>query len=331
MPVTTIVQGKTYTHRHGLLRAPEGAVAVLLPDGYTGRLNKDSIFKICSDDQRISCFLRFHDAATPLPRGWISEPFPLEGQQMAPVGPAKTKKGAHSRRFEGAPYVAYKAEKRDARGNGVSCSIAARSEHAATLTTFMRDLLDGALFGDAIAAAAPTPARPEPSQPAPSQPAPVIPPGTRPSMRTVLSRLTENLCGKVLRFEETQRDRDYSGGGFFMTRRRRCSCLPTARFATSNICPPGFPAGAYRSRCNATRATAAPGRSACSMENRSWACSTRTARSSNGGTPHWAAGGISNFSTAYSGIVVRSNRTVPLSAASSRPTRRRSVRHGCGR
>jgi hypothetical protein len=41
MPVTTILQGKTYTHGHGLLRAPGGAVAVLLPDGYTGRLNKD--------------------------------------------------------------------------------------------------------------------------------------------------------------------------------------------------------------------------------------------------------------------------------------------------
>jgi hypothetical protein len=128
---------------------------------------------------------------------------------MAPVGHAKTKKGTHSRRFEGAPYVAYKAEKRDAHGNGISCSIAARSEHAATLTTFMRELLDGALFGDALAAAVATPARPEPSQPAP------VPPGAAPSMRMVLSRLTEKLCGKVLRFEETQRNRDYSGGGFF--------------------------------------------------------------------------------------------------------------------
>jgi hypothetical protein len=210
MPVTTILQGKTYTHGHGLLRAPGGAVAVLLPDGYTGRLNKDSIFKICSDDQRISCFLRFHDAATPLPRGWISEPFPLEGQQMAAVGPAKTKKGAHSRRFEGAPYVAYKAEKRDEHGNGISCSIAARSEHAATLTTFMRNLLDGALFGDAPAPAAPAPPRPEPSRPAP-----VIPPGTDPYMHLLLSRLTEKLCGKVLRLEKNQRDRDYSGGGFY--------------------------------------------------------------------------------------------------------------------
>jgi hypothetical protein len=210
MPVTTILQGKTYTHGHGLLRAPGGAVAVLLPDGYTGRLNKDSIFKICSDDQRISCFLRFHDAATPLPRGWISEPFPLEGQQMAAVGPAKTKKGAHSRRFEGAPYVAYKAEKRDEHGNGISCSIAARSEHAATLTTFMRNLLDGALFGDAPAPAAPAPPRPEPSRPAP-----VIPPGTDPYMHLLLSRLTEKLCGRVLRLEKNQRDRDYSGGGFY--------------------------------------------------------------------------------------------------------------------
>jgi hypothetical protein len=208
MPVTTIVQGKTYAHRHGLLRAPGGAVAVLLPDGYNGRLNKESIFKIFSDDQCISCYLRFHDAATPLPRGWISEPFPLEGQQMAPVGPAKTKKGTHSRRFEGAPYVAYKAEKRDAHGNGISCSIAARSEHAATLTTFMRDLLDGALFGDAPAPAAPAPAKPEPSRPAP-----VMPPGTDPYMRLLLSRL--DLCGKVLRREENQRDRDYSGGGFY--------------------------------------------------------------------------------------------------------------------
>jgi hypothetical protein len=85
-------QGKTYTHGHRLLRAPR-ARSRLLPDGYTGRLNKDSIFKICSDDQRISCFLRFHDAATPLPRGWISEPFPLEGQQMAPGGPRRRKKG----------------------------------------------------------------------------------------------------------------------------------------------------------------------------------------------------------------------------------------------
>jgi hypothetical protein len=83
-----------------------------------------------------------------------------------------------------------------------------------TLTTFMRDLLDGALFGDAIAPA------PMPATSEPSRPAPVIPPGTPPSMRTVLSRLTENLCGKVLRLEENQRDRDYSGGGFYYDNRK---------------------------------------------------------------------------------------------------------------
>ena len=57
MPVTTIVPGKTYAHRHGLLRAAGGAVAVRLPDGYSGCLNKELIFKIRSDDRRISCFL----------------------------------------------------------------------------------------------------------------------------------------------------------------------------------------------------------------------------------------------------------------------------------
>jgi hypothetical protein len=215
MPPTNIAPGKTYTCRHGLLRAAGGVVAVRVPDGYNGCLNKESIFKIRSDDRRISCFLRFHDAATPLERGWISKPFPLEGQQMVAVGPAKTKNGAHSRRFEGGPYVAYKAEKRDASGNGISCSIAASNEHAAALTTFMRDLLDGTLFGDAPAAPAPAPAKPKPSRPEP-----VIPPGAGPSTRLLLTTLTENLTGKMLRLEESQRDSDYSGGGFYYESRK---------------------------------------------------------------------------------------------------------------
>jgi hypothetical protein len=319
MPPTNIAPGKTYTCRHGLLRAAGGVVAVRVPDGYNGCLNKESIFKIRSDDRRISCFLRFHDAATPLERGWISKPFPLEGQQMVAVGPAKTKNGAHSRRFEGGPYVAYKAEKRDASGNGISCSIAASNEHAAALTTFMRDLLDGTLFGDAPAAPAPAPAKPKPSRPEP-----VIPPGAGPSTRLLLTTLTENLTGKMLRLEESQRDSDYSGGGFFTKAERRCSCLPTARFATSSIRPAGFPAGACRNRRNATRPTTAPGKSACSTENRSWACSTRAARSSNGGTPHWAAAGIGNFSTTRRGIVFRS-RTELRPAACGRRMHPRSV------
>jgi hypothetical protein len=215
MPVTTIVPGKTYTHRHGLLRAAGGAVAVRLPDGYSGCLNKESIFKIRSDDRRISCFLRFHDAARPLERGWISKPFPLEDQEMVAVGPARTKKGAHSRRFEGGPYVAYKAEKRDASGYGISCSIAASREHADALTTFMRDLLDGTLFGDGTATAAPAPAEPEPSVPAP-----VVPPDASPTTRLVLMTLTKNLTGVVLRREENQRDSDYSGGGFYYDNRK---------------------------------------------------------------------------------------------------------------
>ena len=99
--MTTIVPGKTYTHRNQWIRAPGGAVAVYIPVGYSGRLGKESIFKILSNDQHISCFLHFHDGAKPLARGWISKPFPLEDQQMVPVGPARTTNGAHSRRFEG--------------------------------------------------------------------------------------------------------------------------------------------------------------------------------------------------------------------------------------
>ena len=215
MPVTTIVPGKTYTHRHGLLRAAGGAVAVRLPDGYSGCLNKELIFKIRSDDRRISCFLRFHDAARPLARGWISKPFPLEDQEMVPVGPARTKHGAHSRRFEGGAYVAYKAEKRDTSGNGISCSIAASREHADTLTTFMRGLLDGALLDDG-----PTTAVPAPVQPEPSRPEPVVPPGAGPTTHLLLTMLTENLSGKMLRLEESQRDNDYSGGGFYYESRK---------------------------------------------------------------------------------------------------------------
>jgi hypothetical protein len=212
MQVTTIVAGKTYTHRHGLLRAAGGAVAVRLPDGYNGCLNKESIFKIRSDDQRISCFLRFHDAATPLERDWISKPFPLEGQQMVPAGPAETKNGAHYRRFEGGPYVALKAEKRDASGNGISFSIAAAGDIVmlVVLATFVRDLLGDTLFG----------VEPSPATPAPARPEPVIPHGAAPSTRRLLMTLTENLTGKVLRREENQRDSDYSGGGFYYDSRK---------------------------------------------------------------------------------------------------------------
>jgi hypothetical protein len=193
MPVTTIVQGKTYAHRHGLLRDLEDRFLV-----------QAAVVAIGKEQHLLLSALprRGDSAAARLDQRAI----PARG--LAPVGPAKTKKGSHSRRFEGAPYVAYKAEKRDAHGNGISCSIAARSEHAATLTTFMRDLLDGALFGDAPAPPAPAPAKPEPPRPAP-----VMPPGTDPYMRLLLSRL--DLCGKVLRREENQRDRDYSGGGFY--------------------------------------------------------------------------------------------------------------------
>ena len=54
MPSTTIVSGKTYTHRDGWIRVPGGAVAVRLPDGYNGRLGNKSVFKILSADRRIS-------------------------------------------------------------------------------------------------------------------------------------------------------------------------------------------------------------------------------------------------------------------------------------
>jgi hypothetical protein len=212
MQVTTIVRGKTYTHRHGLLRPAGGAVAVRLPDGYSGWLSKESIFKIRSEDKRISCFLRFHDAATPLEHDWISKPFPLEGQQMVPAGPAETKNEAHYRRFEGGPYVALKGEKRDASRNGISFSIAAAGDSVmlVTLATFVRDLLNGTLFG-----VEPSPAAPAPAKPALSRPALVIPDGTDKYTRLLLTRLTDDLTGKVLRLAENKHDRDYSGGGFY--------------------------------------------------------------------------------------------------------------------
>ena len=208
--MTTIVPGKTYTHRNQWIRAPGGAVAVYIPVGYSGRLGKESIFKILSNDQHISCFLRFHDGARPVARGWISKPFPLEDQQMVPVGPARTTNGAHSRRFEGGSYVAYKVEKRDASGNGISCSLAASVAHAATLTSFMGNLLGGLKLGPEVDTAAPAQTKHEPPQSAP-----VTTPVMGPAVRLLLSTLTAELRGKVLRREENQRDSDYSGGGFF--------------------------------------------------------------------------------------------------------------------
>ena len=98
--MTPIVPGKSYSHRDEWLRAPVGVAALCIPVGYNGRLGHESVFKILSNDRSVSCFLHFHDAASPAPRGWISVPFALENQQMQPVGSASTINGAHVRRFE---------------------------------------------------------------------------------------------------------------------------------------------------------------------------------------------------------------------------------------
>ena len=79
----------------------------------------------------------------------------------------------------------------------------------------MRHLLDSALFDDGPALAAPAPAQPEPPRPAP-----FVPPGADPATRLLLSTLTGRLTGVVLRREESERDRDYSGGGFFYESRK---------------------------------------------------------------------------------------------------------------
>jgi hypothetical protein len=209
--MTPIVPGKSYSHRDEWLRAPVGVAALCIPAGYNGRLGHESVFKILSNDRSVSCFLHFHDAASPAPRGWISVPFALENQQMQPVGSASTINGAHVRRFEGGAYVACKLEKRDAIGNGISCSIAADLAHAAKLDTFIAELLGKVKLGAQTQALKPAAQPAKPPRPAAPPAAPVVAPPPPPPPRPSIDRA---LVG-VWHWSEFM-----SSGGFSLTSHR---------------------------------------------------------------------------------------------------------------
>jgi hypothetical protein len=168
--MTIIAPGKTYSPRHGVLTAPGGTISLQIPAGYNGRLGKESLFKIISNDGKVSCFMRFHDAASPLARGWIGEAFNLDSARMKAVGPAQTMDGIHCCRFEGDAYVAYKFEKFDAGRNGISASVATTSDQEDDLKHFMVFVIRWLQLGRK---AAPQPA------PAPVPPAPVAAPARK--------------------------------------------------------------------------------------------------------------------------------------------------------
>jgi hypothetical protein len=150
------------------IQLPGSRLVFCLPDSSTGRFVSDGVFKIFSEDRKLSCFLFQHGGAEPLPPDWVSAEFALAGETLRPMGVLKRAQNDTVFRYlEGPSVVACKFAKTNRSGAGLHGSAAARKEDAERLRTFVKLFL-GSL-------------RRRKSTPPPPQSRPVTPPTPPPA------------------------------------------------------------------------------------------------------------------------------------------------------
>jgi len=172
LPIVT--KGETYREPAVELQLPGSRLVFHLPDGSTGRLGSDRVFKIFSQDRKLSCFLFQHGGSEPLPADWVSAEFTLAGETLVPVGVVKrAQNDTVFRYFEGPSIIAWKVAKTDRSGSGLHASAAASKPDAERFRKFV-NLFVRSLRRRKSAPSVPTPSVPPGPLPAPPPPAPIV-------------------------------------------------------------------------------------------------------------------------------------------------------------
>jgi hypothetical protein len=134
-----VIAGETYREPAVELQLPGSRLVFCLPDGATGRLGSSGVFKIFSDDRKLSCFVSVHGAAEPLPMNWVNAGWTLGGETLAPTGVVKrAQNDTFFHYFAGATIVACRIAKTDRSGAGLHASAAAHTDDAERLRKFVK-------------------------------------------------------------------------------------------------------------------------------------------------------------------------------------------------